>query len=693
MKKLYSLSAAMVMAVITSAQLTVTTNPSSSTTICNSNSVSITASATPISYTMSTITYAAYDPSLFGTTILVDDNIGTYSGIPNYFEPLTAGNLDDGRWDNIALPFTFRFYGTTFNTIHITTNGWIGFGSTNSTSTGLGAAIPAAAAPNNVIHAITSDLTFSGAVPANSTTSTAALQYFTVGSSPNRKFVVDFAALKFLSATGTAGVQVILYETTNVIEIHTLSCTNTTKTKSQGIENGTGTVGTAVTGRNNTTTWASAANTAFRFTPDVINYTWSPATGLNTTTGATVIATPASTTTYTVSAVNASNGQTGNTNVTVTVDPASYILAATAGGAQVCQNISVSPTGTNYRDGNCNLITKLLPTGGGTALTNSVNACVKVENASGPMGTSSLYLARHYDIEPIVNASTATANVTLYYKQSEFDNFNTLSSGYNQKPLPTGPADAAGINNLILRQFHGTGTNPTNYSGASVDFTSATGGFSVTWNATQSWWEVTAPVNGFSGFYVTTGLLTPLAVTLEYFKGSQLDVKNILNWKVNCTSENIRFEIERSSNNRDYTSIGSMSADKLRCSQPFESADNNPPAGINYYRIKIIDEDGRYYYSNVISFTSKGNGFSIVSLGPNPVVNENALLKINSGEKITAVILLTDISGRLIRTQSAQLLPGSNQIVINMQQVPAGVYQLTIQAPNKVPATTRLIRQ
>ena len=145
MKKLYSLSAAMVMAVITSAQLTVTTNPSSSTTICNSNSVSITASATPISYTMSTIMYAAYDPSLFGTTILVDDNIGTYSGIPNYFEPLTAGNLDDGRWDNIALPFTFRFYGTTFNTIHITTNGWIGFGSTNSTSTGLGAAIPAAA--------------------------------------------------------------------------------------------------------------------------------------------------------------------------------------------------------------------------------------------------------------------------------------------------------------------------------------------------------------------------------------------------------------------------------------------------------------------------------------------------------------------------------------------------------------------
>ncbi len=674
-------------------QLTVTTNPATSSSVCGSNSVSITATATPVTYTMSSITYNAYDPTLFSTTILVDDNMGTYSGVPNYFQALSAGNLDDGRWENISLPFSFRFYGTVFNTIHITTNGWIGMGSTNTTSTGLGASIPAVALPNNVIHAITSDLTFSGNIPANNTTTTAALQYFTVGSSPNRKFVIDFAALKFLSATGSADVQVILYETTNVVEIHTLSCTNTTKTKSQGIENGTGLVGTAVTGRNNSTTWTSPANTAYRFTPDVINYTWSPATGLNTTTGATVIATPSSSTTYTVNAVNASNGQTGSTTIAVNIDPASYTLAATAGGAQICQNITVSGSGTNYRDGNCNLITTLVPTGGGTALTNSVNACVKIENASGTMGTANLYLARHYDIEPIVNASTATANVTLYYKQSEFDNYNTLAASNNQKPLPTGPSDATGISNLILRQFHGTGTNPTNYTGAAVDFTTATSGFTVTWNATRSWWEVVVPVTGFSGFYITSAPTGVLAVSLQYFTGTQSGNANLLNWKINCTSAKVSFEVQRSIDNINYTAIESLTADQLRCSQPFDAADNNPLPGINYYRIKITDEDGRSYYSNVISFTTKINGFNIESISPNPVVNENAVLTINAGDKTAVNITVTDFTGRTVAMQAAQLIQGKNRITVNTQKLVSGTYQVTVYSANQKPQTIRVVKQ
>jgi hypothetical protein len=694
MKKPFSLAGMLLFANFITAQLTVTTNPLTSTSVCSSNSVTITATATPISYTLSSITYNAYDPSLYSTNVLVDDNVGTYTLVPHYFEPLSSGNLDDGRWENIALPFSFRFYGSVFNTIHITTNGWIGMGSTNTTSTGLGATIPAAALPNNVIHAITSDLTFSGNVPANSTTTTAALQYFTVGTAPNRRFVVDYRALKFLSASGTASVQVILHETTNIVEIHTLNCTNTTYTKSQGVENGTGSSGTAVTGRNNATTWSGAANTAYRFTPDVINYSWSPATGLNTTTGATVIATPATNTTYTVTATNASNGQTGNTTVAVNVNPASYTLAAAAGGAQICQNISVSASGTNYRDGNCNLIANLQPTGGATALTNSVNTCVKVETAASTMGTTDLYLARHYDIDPIVNAATATANVTLYYTQAEFDNYNTLAAANNKLALPTGPADATGISNVILRQFHGTGTNPTNYTGAAVDFTTATAGFTITWNATRSWWEVVIPVNGFSGFYITSGPLGVLPVSLEYFRGSQnTNGTNRLNWKVNCTAEKVHFDIERSTDNRNYYTIGNIVASQLRCAQPFESTDDKPAAGINYYRIKITDEDGYYYYSNTISFNTKVKGFIIESLSPNPVKNENAVLRLQAGDKSAVTIAITDFAGRVIVQQNTQILPGLNNITMSTQLLTSGIYQVTVYVPGQKSAGIKLIKQ
>src|SRR6478736_4280141 len=176
MKNFYLL---MVMFCITNfcfSQLTVTTNPASAN-ICAGNSTTITASATPDSYTVSLIANNPFDPTVFSTTILVDH-------VSSIVEPLSFGTLDDGRWDNISLPFTFLFYGNTFNAVNISTNGWVGLGSTNSTATGYGFSLPTASAPNDVIHAISSDLTFAG------TTNPAVLQYFVVGTSPNRKFVI-----------------------------------------------------------------------------------------------------------------------------------------------------------------------------------------------------------------------------------------------------------------------------------------------------------------------------------------------------------------------------------------------------------------------------------------------------------------------------------------------------------------------
>lgn len=683
MKKRYLLPALLCLANLCYAQLTVTTNPSSAN-ICASNSTTITASATPVGYTVSAIANNPYDPTLFTTNLLVDQ-LGTYNGGTPYVEPVSFGTLDDGRWDNITLPFTFRFYGNTFNSLNISTNGWIGLGSSNTTATGYGVALPNAAAPNNVIHAITCDLTFAGI------TNAAVLQYFEVGTSPNRKFVIDYSNVKFFSGTATANVQVILYETTNVIEIHTFNCTNTAVTKAQGIENSTGTVASVSTGRNNTTTWSGMPN-AYRFTPDNINFTWSPGTGLNTTTGATVIATPASTTTYTVSAVNPSNGFTGNTTVTVTVNPASYTLAAVAGGAQICQNISVSPSGTNYRDGNCNLIANILPAGG-SPVSNSVNTCTKLDTGATKRGTTALYAARKYDIEPLLNPATSTADVTLYYLQTEFNNFNLKAADSGHKLLPTGPADATGISNLLMRQFHGTGTTPSNYTGPSEDFTTATSGFTVTWNATRSWWEVKVPVTGFSGFYLSAALATVLPISIEYFKGVQTENKHVLSWKANCSSASVTFEIQRSADGLHFTSLNNLTASQVRCSQPFDFTDEHPVSGINYYRIKIIDIDGKLTYSNIISLTLKTKGIELVSLSPNPVIKNNPVLKINTGDNSLVHIVISDFAGRFVRNQTAQLIPGINPVILNTQSLARGVYQVTAYSAGSAPKTLRLIKQ
>lgn len=673
MKKLYLLPLTALISSLSFGQLTVNA-VAADPTICAGRSSNISATASPVGYTASAITC---DPSvLYGMNYLADGGA--------QITPLSFGTLNDGRWDNIALPFTFNYFGTNYGSICVSTNGWIGLGSTNPTATGYNFVLPATNNPNSVIHAMTANLTFA--------TATTSLEYFEDGSFPNRRFIVNFGNVAFVSAAGTANVQVMLYETSNIIEIHTSDCSNTSMNKAQGVENSTGTIATVATGRNNTASWSGMPN-AYRFTPDNITYSWSPSTGLNTTTGPNVISTPSSTITYTVTATNTVNSQTGNANVTITVDPASYTLASVAGGPQVCQNITVGVGATDYRDGNCNLITTITPAGG-SPVSNNINACNRLEMGSSKRGTvNTLFGPRQYDIEPQFNAPTATANVKLYYLQSEFDEFNTKAADSGHRFLPTGPADATGISNLMIRQFHGTGTNPLNYTGATQDFTTAFSGFTVVWNATRSWWEVNVPVTGFSGFYLTSIKTGSLALNLDYFKGVQIGKKHHLNWKVICTSAEARFEILRSGDGVDYTVIGNITASHLRCNDPFDFIDETPHKGTNFYRIKMIDVDGKTSLTNIVLLTLKTTRFDLLSLSPNPVTSGNAKLRISATEKNVMNITVTDFAGRVLQQQSVNIQAGLNEVPININKLSAGVYLVKAGMQGEKAQTLRLVKQ
>ncbi|MEP6582868.1 MAG: T9SS type A sorting domain-containing protein [Ginsengibacter sp.] len=640
------------------AQLTVTASAVNST-ICLGDSTAISASAFPVSYNITSIANNPVPSPGFQSIFLVDAGIIQTT--------LSSGTLDDGRWDNINLPFTFRYYGNDYNSINISTNGWIGLGSNNNTTTGMGVALPNAASPNNVIHAITADLDFRS--PTSSS-----IEYFYEGSSPGTKFIIRYNDIKFFGKPGTANVEVILYETTNEIEIHTSDCTNTTLFKAQGIENNTGTVAVTVPGRNNIKVWNGMPD-AYRFSPDQFTYTWTPVTGLTSNMGPKVSAHPTTTTTYTINAINNANAQSGSTTVTLNISNSSHILATASPGVEICQNKVVGSGLTYFRDGNCNLITTILPSGI-NPVANSINSCMTIYTAPGDLGTADFYLARKYDIQPIVNAANATATVTLYYLQSEFDAYNLAAVSNDVTMLPTGPSDASGINNLILRQFHGTGTTPDNYTGASVDFTTVNPGFNVSWNNSDNWWEVTVPVEGFSGFYVTSSPSNSLPISLLYFQGSPSGTDHLLNWKVNCLSTKVTFELENSSDGINFISIGKIEATQIRCSQPFDFINKNPLQGSNYYRIKIIDIDGRFAYSNIVMLFAKSKNFQFVSLFPNPVKDENTTLQINSGRSDNLQLVITDAIGRIISRQNFQLTQGNNQVTINTKKLVPGIYHI-----------------
>ena len=141
----------------------------------------------------------------------------------------------------------------------------------------------------------------------------------------------------------------------------------------------------------------------------------------------------------------------------------------------------------------------VIPTGSNPVTGNIVNK-LAIENPV-PAFNSTPYVQRHYDVLPYNNAAGATATVTLYFTQQEFDNFNaTANHGAN---LPTGSTDAGGIANLRIYQYHGTSATglPGSYSGSAVAIDPDDS--NIVWNVTTQWWAVTFTINGFSGFFAS----------------------------------------------------------------------------------------------------------------------------------------------------------------------------------------------
>jgi len=238
---------------------TITVNPAFSvavsatpTTICAGGQVQLEAIAsgtTNRSYLVSSIPYAPLTGSYTSVT-LNDDQVSSVRPIG----------------------FTFNFFGQDYSNFYISSNGLITFNAGTAAQPVYGEAIPNTVNPNNFIALAWNDLN-----PQNVGSS---IGYFTTGSSPDRKLVVNYNTSHYGGTIYPFIVQAILSEGSNTIEIHTTVISDASAfdggaTTTQGVENAVGSRGVPVPGRNGTI--FSASNDAYLFTPYIpYTYTWQP---------------------------------------------------------------------------------------------------------------------------------------------------------------------------------------------------------------------------------------------------------------------------------------------------------------------------------------------------------------------------------------------------------------------------------
>lgn len=348
--------------------------------------------------------------------------------------------------------------------------------------------------------------------------------------------------------------------------------------------------------------------------------------------------------------------------------------AGTAGGAQVCVNSIVAGGGTDYADADCRVIASILPSGA-LPVSGTINVCTKYESAV-PSFNGQAYCERHYDIEPASGASTATATITLYYMQAEFDAFNAANGAYPD--LPTDDGDLAGIANLRITQFHGTsGTGePGSYSGTAtlIDPTDD----NIVWNATASRWEITFDVTGFSGFFVHTGS-SVLPLRLLQFSGVTSGSDNVLQWTTASEERTASFDIQRSADGVQFTTIGQVAASgTTTINKQYRYTDDvsNNVQPVYYYRLKMIDDNGQSTYSAIITLHRNNRDF-LVKVLQNPFRHQ-LQVSVTSPQLQDCAITLTNMNGQIVVQRKITLQKGTALVDIpGVQGAGAGTYVLT----------------
>jgi hypothetical protein len=176
---------------------------------------------------------------------------------------------------------------------------------------------------------------------------------------------------------------------------------------------------------------------------------------------------------------------------------------------------------------------------------------------------------------------------------------------------------------------------------------------------------------GIASAFAAVPLCSTLPVELTSFKIISHQNNIDLGWTTASEINISGFNIEHSVDGKNFTPLSYMAhKGNFNTSAVYTFTHDNPSVGINYYRLKILENDGTYAYSNVISdVLYVDNRFFIY---PNPVTHE-LTIHMNDNRQTEANLELMDINGRVLIKKIIR-----NDDKIDCEDLIPGVYILRI---------------
>ena len=160
----------------------------------------------------------------------------------------------------------------------------------------------------------------------------------------------------------------------------------------------------------------------------------------------------------------------------------------------------------------------------------------------------------------------------------------------------------------------------------------------------------------------------------------------LLTWATASESDNYGFEIERSTNNEDWCSIGFVPGQgTTTMSHYYAYTDKNIDIGAYSYRLKQEDLNGNFEYSNTIEVVvGAPKQFSLGQNFPNPF-NPTTMIPFDLPKKSNIKLTLYNLLGEAVAVISnGEFRAGHHQVPFNASRLAAGLYFYKLEAKNFV---------
>lgn len=170
-----------------------------------------------------------------------------------------------------------------------------------------------------------------------------------------------------------------------------------------------------------------------------------------------------------------------------------------------------------------------------------------------------------------------------------------------------------------------------------------------------------------------TFVTTPVELTsFEATKEGEFQSK--LNWETESELNNDYFEVQHSTNGKDFEVIGQVDGNgTTTTAQSYDFIHQAPVNGVNYYRLRQVDFDGAFEYSDIKTVEFDALSLNQFAIFPNPATDQ---LNVRTTSVIPSAVTLELYSktGQLVKQQVFG--ENSNQFQLNVSDLPDGVYVL-----------------